>query len=304
MHARRAHGAPAAAAAERRTPRRSGAQIASRRACMLVEPRELVQADRRLQVHHVVLEAGHHDVVVRVRRRARSASRRRGSCRAATRCASNAAAARVVGRHHPAFAGRQVLGRVEAEAGEVADRRRPCGRSATPSTQCAASSISVRPRGARHAAQRRHVGRPAGVVHRQQRARARRHAPRRRPRVEIARVAGSMSANTGVAPACTIDVRGRTERQRRRDDLVAGADAGGEQRQMQRGGAGVDARPRARRRRRRRTPARSRARADRSTASPTRASRRPRRSRPGRSRAARTGRRSCAACSAADVTRF
>ena len=74
--------------------------------------------------------------------------------------------------------------------------------------------------------ERRHVGRLAVEVHRQDRARARRRSPRSiARRVDRAAARGSMSANTGRAPAIMIasaDVRGR---QRRRDHLVAGADA-------------------------------------------------------------------------------
>ncbi len=52
-------------------------------------------------------------------------------------------------------------------------------------------------------------------------------------------VSGSMSANTGVAPVSATELRRRREREGRDDDLVARADAGGEQAEVQARGARV-----------------------------------------------------------------
>ena len=137
--------------------------------------------------------------------------------------------------------------------------------------------------------ERRHVRRAPGVVHRQDRARARGDRRLHAPPGRGCASTGSMSANTGVAPACTMTFAVAQNVSGVVMTSSPGPTPRGEQREVQRRRARIDGDGV-----RRADVVGERllelgARAVRWSASRTRASRRPRRSRPGRSTGARTG---------------
>ena len=106
--------------------------------------------------------------------------------------------------------------------------------------------------------ERREVGGVAEDVHRQQRRRALRDRRRGGVRVEVQRHRVDVGEH-GPRALVHGHVGAGHERERARDDLVAVADAGRAQRQVQPGGAARDRAARTARRRARRTPARTRA---------------------------------------------
>ena len=110
------------------------------------------------------------------------------------------------------------------------------------SAPCAwhASSITIEPAALGDVHDRIHVGRLSVQVHGDDRLGLRRDRGLE-PGRSIVNVSGSMSTNTGVAPRVVDGRHGGHERERHGDDLVAAAHAGGEQREMQRARAAVDA---------------------------------------------------------------
>ena len=136
-----------------------------------VDAGQLLQADRRLQVHHVVLEAGLDDFVLR--RAAAGVARPRVAAHAVQRQHPDALGPiGAVGRDHAALAGRDVLHGVEAEGGEIgggADAPRSGG-GAERVRGVVDDRQAVTRGDAAEAGQRR---RPSREVHRQERRRAR-----------------------------------------------------------------------------------------------------------------------------------
>ena len=136
-----------------------------------VDAGQLLQADRRLQVHHVVLEAGFDDLVLR--RAAAGVARPRVAAHAVQRHHPDPLGPiGAVGRDHAALAGRDVLHGVEAEGGEIgggADAPRSGG-----GAERVRGVVDDRQAVARgDAAEARQRRRPSGEVHRQERRGAR-----------------------------------------------------------------------------------------------------------------------------------
>ena len=98
----------------------------------------------------------------------------------------------------------EVLGRIKAEGAGDADACRPAAPRTVARCAWQASSTSASEWRARHGFEARHVGGLAVQVHRQNRARTRRDGGRGRGRGSSVSRSGSMSANTGRAPAIMI----------------------------------------------------------------------------------------------------
>ena len=135
------------------------------------------------------------------------------------------------GRDHPTFTRRDVLRRVEAETGEVADRPNLPARL-DPLGAVRGVFYEEDASGAREHLERRHVGGTPGVVHRHDRAGARREGALHRLRIQVARDRIDISKDRRRADVHD-RVRGCTECQRGRDHLVAGRDAGCDQGQVE-----------------------------------------------------------------------
>ncbi len=160
------------------------------------------------------------------------------------------------GRDHAAFAGREVLGRVEAEAREVGGRADlAAARHAFDAVRGVFDREEPMARG--QLSDRGDVRRPAAVVHGDDRARPVGDRGGGRVRIEIARPRIDVREHRRRA-GVDDDVRRRAEGQRRRDDFVARPHASGEQRQMQARRARIQRPPRAARRCRRRMRLRTR----------------------------------------------
>ena len=142
---------------------------------------------------------------------------------------------RVVDGDHAALAGGDHLARVEREAGQRAERADRAALVGAPMAQ-AASSTSASPWRSASGDEGVHVGRQAELVHRHDRLRALGDRALGRGGVEV--VGQRVDVGEDRRRAALPDRVGRgDERQRRHDDLVAGADAGDVEREVQRGGA-------------------------------------------------------------------
>ena len=138
----------------------------------------------------------------------------------------------VISGHHPALAGGHVLGGVEAEATRESVRPRP---ATCVGAVRLASILNNRYRVAR-LAQRVHIAQLAIEVDRHHRPGARGDGGRNRRGVEA--VAIGLEVDEDRLRTRHADARGGgEEREGGRDDFIARADTGREQRQVQRGGA-------------------------------------------------------------------
>ncbi len=199
-----------------------------------LEAVELGQGGRGLQVGQVGLEAGLDDVVVAEGVRPRPLPRVAGD---AVRPQQPQPLGRGGGRRRddPALAAGEALGRVEREAREVADRAHAAsahvGLDRVGGVLDGAQTVLGGDR-----AQRVHVARAAGEVHGHQGAGAARDRPPRGLGIEVERTRVDVGEDRRRAR-----VEDRVDRrrpgERARHHLVAGADVGGDERQVQRLGA-------------------------------------------------------------------
>lgn len=194
-----------------------------------LQPPELHLPNRRLDVGHVVFEAGRDHLVIP---------------RAAFLVAFPGVAAHAVqaqdarlvdhlrrAGEHPALCRGEILGRVEAERGEIAERSDllpPVG-----SRYCVGGVLDqVEAALTRQVEQRAHVNRMARIVDWQNRACARRDGLRALLRVDVERVRLDIDQDRRRANMLD-DVDRGAEGHRRGDDFVAGADVQRRQREVQ-----------------------------------------------------------------------
>ena len=195
----------------------------------LVEMAQLDAKDAALHPFHAVVEALEHVVVLLLRAPVAQHPdpfRHR----------------RVVGHDHAAFAvGAEVLARVEAEAPRVAERahRTSFVRRAV---RLAAVLDHLQAMAFRDVEDRVHVGRLAVEMDRDDRLGA--AGDRLLELGHVHREGCRIDVDIG-RPRAHVPDRGDggDEGERHRDDLVAGSDAGGDQREMERAGAGIDGDP-------------------------------------------------------------
>ena len=196
---------------------------------------QLPQSQRGLDVGHVVLEAGHHDVVVPVS--ALVVALPGITAHAVQAHDAGAIEKRGLAREHPALGGREVLGRVEAEGhgvGAGADETAPvAGRHGVRGV------LDHRePMRRRQLTDAVEVGRVAGVVHGENGAGARRDRRGDERGIDVQGV--RLHVHQDGPGAHVLDhVDGGRERRGRRDHLVARTDAQGHQRGVQARGARV-----------------------------------------------------------------
>ena len=191
----------------------SGAASSRRRRDHRVEPAELDQPDRGLDVGHPVVEA---DLEVALRRRGTARVPLGGARRS---CRARAAGGR--GRPTPRRAVVSMppspvvseLARVEGPGGELGARARPGGRGTVEPAPQAASSTTAMPQRVAQRADRVDVDRHAALVDDDDGPGARRQRRRRRCRRVRLPVSASTSANTGVAPTYVGRVGGGDERE-------------------------------------------------------------------------------------------
>ena len=151
------------------------------------------------------------------------------------------------GRDHPAVTGRDDLARMEREAGDVAVRLADPFPGAVPQNLAANRAGCVLDQYQAVVPRQRHqtlqIARHADLMHRENRPGLRPDHRRDAIDVDVERLRVDVDEDRHGA-AVADRVRGGDERMADRDDFVPGTDAGGEQRQVQRGraighGAGV-----------------------------------------------------------------
>ena len=198
---------------------------------------QLMDSDRGLEVHHVVLEAGIDDFVVPVSCVAETLPRVLGH--AVKRQNLDPGGRRfLAGQDHASFAGGDVLRDVEAEAPVIAERP---GRAPVifgfNGVGAVFDDLQIVVPG--NAAERIHFAGPAREMNGKNRPRPRRnsclHLQRvnvHRARIDVGQYGRRASMNNRI-DRCA-------ERERRRDDLIPGPEILGEHAQMQSGRAGID----------------------------------------------------------------